>query len=154
MFILRALCHDVHNAHTHVWSENTSTWSYINKEGGEKHTLKEVTRYILLWAQLRQVWLTTTHLPGTLNKEADILSRQSHGWKSEWQLETKVVRRIDHTVGPLEIDLFASRLNHQCEKYISWHTFPATMAIDAFQSPWTNAKLYASPPFSVLGQQL
>ena len=57
-------------------------------------------------------------------------------------------------MGTLEIDLFASRLNHQCDQYISWHPDPGAMAVDAFQFSWTNGKLYALPPFIVIGQLL
>ena len=89
-----------------------------------------------------------------LNTEADSLSRQSHSWESEWQLDTKVFSLIDHTVGPLKIDLFASQLNHWCDKYISWHLDPGAMAFDAFHFDWTNTKFYAFPPFSVIDQLL
>ena len=61
---------------------------------------------------------------------------------------------IESVVGTLEIDLFASRLNHQCAKYVAWHPDPGAFAIDAFQYHWDSFKLYAFPPFSVIGQVL
>ena len=48
---------------------------------------------------LRQIWLTV-NLPGTLNTEADSLSRQSYTWESEWQMDTNVFKLVEHNDGP------------------------------------------------------
>ena len=50
-----------------------------------------------------------------------------------------------------EIDLFASALNHQVPKYISWNPDQEAFAIDAFSVSWANIKFYAFPPFSLIG---
>ena len=47
-----------------------------------------------------------------------------------------------------EIDLFASCLNYQIAKYVSWHSDENAVAIDAFSMSWTNLNFYAFPPFS------
>ena len=49
-----------------------------------------------------------------------------------------------------EIDLFASRVNKQFPLYASYKPDPKALAIDAFTMQWTNLKLYAFPPFSVI----
>ena len=49
-----------------------------------------------------------------------------------------------------EIDLFASALNHQVPKYISWNPDQEAFAIDAFSISWANIKFYAFPPFSLI----
>ena len=48
------------------------------------------------------------------------------------------------------IDLFASRINYQLEKYVSFKPDPGAFAIDAFTTDWANLKLYAFPPFNVI----
>ena len=48
------------------------------------------------------------------------------------------------------IDLFASRINYQLEKYVSFKPDPGAFAIDAFTPDWANLKLYAFPPFNVI----
>jgi len=55
-------------------------------------------------------------------------------------------------LGPCDIDLFASRLNHQLGKYVAWRPDPSALAVDAFTCTWTeNMSLpYCFPPFSVL----
>lgn len=39
-----------------------------------------------------------------------------------------------------EIDLFASRMNYQISKYVSWRPEPETYAVDAFSISWKNQK--------------
>ena len=50
-----------------------------------------------------------------------------------------------------ETDLFASALNHQVPKYVSWNPDQEAFAIDAFSISWANMKFYAFPPFSLIG---
>ncbi|GFR74904.1 hypothetical protein ElyMa_003905300 [Elysia marginata] len=53
--------------------------------------------------------------------------------------------------GPFEIDLFASRLNNQIPKYISWKCDPDAWAVDAMLADWTSLdRMYAFSPFSLL----
>ena len=49
-----------------------------------------------------------------------------------------------------EIDLFASALNHQAPKYISWNPDQGAFAIDAFSISWANIKFYAFPSFNLI----
>ena len=49
-----------------------------------------------------------------------------------------------------EIDLFASRINNQFTKYVSYKPDPSALAIDAFTLDWSKLMFYASPPFSVI----
>ena len=49
-----------------------------------------------------------------------------------------------------DIDLSASRINYQLEKYVSFKPDPSASAIDAFTPDWANLKFYAFPPFSVI----
>jgi hypothetical protein len=53
-----------------------------------------------------------------------------------------------------EIDLFASRLNKQFERYVSYKPDPQAEAIDAFTLNWTSQNFYAFPPFSVMPRML
>ncbi len=50
-----------------------------------------------------------------------------------------------------DVDLFASRLNHQVDNYVSWTPDPDSMSVDAFSVSWSNIKFYAYPPFSMVG---
>ena len=143
LFTLKALCSDINCTHVHVKSDNTTTVSYINKKGGKKASLNTTARDIWFWAISREIWLSASHLPGSQNVEADRLSRTQYKTETEWQLDPHVFRVLNTTVGPFDIDLFASRLNHQCDKYVSWLPDPIAFAIDAFQISWYDTKMYA-----------
>jgi len=49
-----------------------------------------------------------------------------------------------------EIDLFASRLNHQFPCYCSLRPDPGAEAIDSFMINWACLNIYTFPPFSVI----
>ena len=51
--------------------------------------------------------------------------------------------------GP-DVDLFASRLNNNNRKYISYRSDPGAQAVNAFTIPWGNLQFYAFPPFSII----
>jgi hypothetical protein len=46
----------------------------------------------------------------------------------EWKLNTAVFKVIEDTYGPLFMDLFASRLNHQLQTYTSFLPDPNAIA--------------------------
>ena len=66
-------------------------------------------------------------------------------------MESNIVKRLEHRFGEFDIDLFASLLNAQCNKYCAWKLDPNAEFIDAFSKVWNNFNNpYAFPPFSVL----
>ena len=52
------------------------------------------------------------------------------------------------------VDLFASRLNHQLPQFISWRPDPYTIETDALQVPWTRWRGYAFPLFALISKVL
>ena len=61
---------------------------------------------------------------------------------------------INHRYGPLEVDLFASRLTSQCHRYFSWRPDPSAEATDAFLQDWSIMKGYANPPWNLIARTL
>ena len=57
-------------------------------------------------------------------------------------------------LGPCQLDLFATRLNHQLNRYLSWKPDPFAMATDAFCISWKDKGGYAFPPFALIGRCL
>jgi len=49
-----------------------------------------------------------------------------------------------------DVDLFASRINHQSPHCVFYRPGPEAIAIDAFSLNWSNLNFYAFPPFSVI----
>ena len=60
-------------------------------------------------------------------------------------------QRINKLYGPLEVDLFASRLTNQCRHYFSWQPHPFAKATDAFLQ---DCKGFANPPWNLIPRVL
>ena len=56
---------------------------------------------------------------------------------------------INHLYSP-KIDLFASRINKQLEKYVSWYPDPHAIANNAFTIKWNKHTYFIFPPFSII----
>lgn len=67
----------------------------------------------------------------------------------EWALEENIFQKILHKFGKLEVDLFASRLNHKLPKYVALRPDPKAIAVDAFSMSWSNSYFYVFAPFSL-----
>jgi len=74
--------------------------------GALSPTLTALARTLWLWALERDIIITAQHIPGGANTMADCKSRD----RSHWMLAFQVSTKINSILGPLEIDLFASRL--------------------------------------------
>ena len=54
-------------------------------------------------------------------------------------------------LGPLEVDLFASRLTNQLQTFVSWRPDLMAMATDTFTLDWAELRAYANPPWNLIG---
>ena len=139
------------NLHIHLMMDNTTALTYINKYGGTvSPELNRLTKELWLWCLERNITIQASHLPGTLNCTADEESRVMRD-RSDWMLCPKVFNKINLRTGPLQVDLFASRLTHQLREYVSWRPDPEAVATDAFTLDWTRFKGYANPPWNLIG---
>ncbi len=73
---------------------------------------------------------------------------------SDWMLDPWVFQKIEQVLGPIEVDLFASRLTTQCPVYFSWQPDPYAAATDAFLQDWSGRRGYANPPWCLMGKVL
>ena len=106
------------------------------------------------WCILHGVWLTVSHIPGKCNTEADRelrLSRKETEWCLDRSIYSAVIQKLD--VIP-DIDLFASRLNHQLKPYIAYRPYPGALAVNAFHISWKEYTFYAFPPFCIIQRVL
>ena len=85
---------------------------------------------------------------------ADYESRK--GYKdAEWMLNPEIFQKaVKHLKFKPDIDCFASRLNTQLPKYISYKPDPYAYLIDAFSVHWGFYKCYLFPPFILIGRTL
>ena len=145
---------DERSIHVLLKMDNTSAIAYINKRGGTvSPTLNRLNKEFWLWCMERDITVQAQHLAGALNCTADAESRIMRD-RSDWMLCPNVFQAINHKLGPLEVDLFASRLTTQLSSFVSWRPDPEAIATDAFTVTWTGLKAYANPPWSLVGRVL
>ena len=134
--------------------DNSTAVAYINNLGGTiSPTLTALARALWLWALERDISITAQHIPGVSNTVADWESRMERD-RSDWMLAPQVFQRINNALGPLEVDLFASRLTYQLPQFFSWRPDPQAVAVDAFQQDWSQLRGYANPPWCLVGRVL
>ena len=120
--------------------------------GIHSRACNDLARNIWLWCAHKDIWLSAPHIiPGRLNVLADLESRSTN-IDTEWMLKPRLFQQLLEIYFIPDIDLFASRLNHQVETYISWRPDSGAYAIDAFTISWNNFRIYAFPPFSLIGR--
>ncbi len=106
-----------------------------------------LSKELWTWCLQRNITIKAQHLPRHLNQVADSESRTMLD-RSDWKLDSRVFQQIHQLWGPMEVDLFASRLTTQCPVFFSWQPDPYAAATDAFLQVWT----YANPPWNLVGR--
>ncbi len=132
--------------------DNTTAVAYVNNQGGAvSRELVRLSKELWTWCLQRNITVKAQHLPGRLNQVADSESRTMLD-RSDWKLDSRVFQQIHQLWGPMEVDLFASRLTTQCPVFFSWRPDPYAAATDAFLQVWTGLKAYANPPWNLVGR--
>lgn len=70
------------------------------------------------------------------------------------ELDPKIFQRVCEVFFRPNVDLFASRLNTQLDRFVSWKPDPDAWFYNAFSRPWLVFIPYIFPPFSLLGKVL
>ena len=134
--------------------DNISAVTYINKMGGtHSPMLSYLAKNLWDWCLTHNISVTARYIPGIQNVEADRESRVFLD-SSDWKLHPGVFNRLHQKWGPLNIDLFASRLSYQLDQFVSWRPDPLAIHTDAFTLDWATFRGYAFPPFALIGRCL
>ena len=153
-FAIKTFLKGRRNIHARLKMDSTAAISYINHMGGTRsQSLSHKACELWQWCLQRGITLSAEHLPGVMNTAADTESRTVRS-SAEWRLNREVFSRITQVLGSCSIDLFASRLNNQLPRYMSWRPDPFAVGTDALQMPWWSERGYAFPPFALIGRCL
>ena len=129
---VQTYCKGKNYKHVRVMSDNITAVSYVNNKGGIKSEFcNKIAKELWVWCTSQNMWVSAAHIPGTQNTEADSFSRNFNE-AIEWKLSTHLFQKISSMFGNPTLDLFASRINYQIDRYISWKPDPKALAIDAF----------------------
>ena len=135
--------------HVLIRSDNTTTVSYINRQGGLRSArLCALAHRLLVWCDSRLLSLTACHVPGRLNVGADLLSRGPLRY-SEWSLNPRVADMVWARFGRPVADLFASEENNKLPLFFSLSGSPP-LGLDALAYRWPRGMLYAFPPLELI----
>ena len=153
-FAVKTFARQQRDIHLHLKMDNKTAVFYINKMGGTKSTALSHSACLLWqWCLQRGITLSAEYLPGKNNVIADQESRSLLS-SAEWMLNKEVFNWLMKVMGQCQLDLFATRLNHQLQHYVSWRPDPFAVATDAFRISWKDQDGYAFPPFAMIGKCL
>ena len=134
--------------------DNTTAVAYINHQGGTVSPMAtEIAKDLWMWCLERDITIKAQYLPGVENVRADSESRVMQD-RSDWMLNRQIFQAIQAQLGPVDLDLFASRLTAQLPQYFSWRPDPSALATDALLQDWEGLRAYANPPWNLLGRAL
>ena len=134
--------------HIGLQMDNSTAVAYVNKRGGTRSsTLAALAAEI--WIQQKGIWITAQHLPGVQNVDADWASRHFNE-RTEWTLDKEIFARIVTKYYTPQVDLFASRLNHQLPLYVSRYPDPGAMEVDAMTLKWNRWTSFIHAPIIML----
>ena len=84
----------IRGKHVHVLTDNTCAVSYISNMGGSRSPdSSDITEQIWTWCKENAVWISVSHIPGIMNTEADVLSRQVSD-RTEWKLSLDIFHKV------------------------------------------------------------
>lgn len=131
--------------------DNTIAIAYINHMRDSRYEgLSFFAREIWQWCEQREISITASYIPSKENVETNYESRKLQS-ETEFELNDGVFQKIVKVFGQPDIDLFASRANAKCCRYVSWQKNPGSIAsIDAFTLEWKQFYFYVFPSFSVI----
>ena len=143
------------NSHIKVLCDNTTAVQVINKMGtSHSPECNEVCSKIWTDAINRDYFISSTHIPGKFNPEADKESRK-HISSMEWMLNPKKFDQIIKFFGITpNIDLFASRINYQIKPFASFRADPESAHVNSYLLCWSKYTFYAFPPFNQIAKTL
>ncbi|XP_043270501.1 uncharacterized protein [Venturia canescens] len=135
--------------------DSTTAIAYINRMGGTRfEKLNSMAKKIWEWCEVRNIRIMASFIGTKENAEADFESRRLY-METEFSLASWAFRNISKRLGKPQIDLFASRVNAKCKRFVSWFRDPESSATDSFTIQWSDfAIAYAFPPFSVIPRVL
>lgn len=115
--------------------------------------LNQAARDIWQWCEKRRIVVFASYIKSANNWEADLESRRPNP-NTEVALSHDAFSFLSSHLGQCEVDAFASRVNHKCDRYWSWFPNPEAEGVDAFTFSWANDLVYLFPPVYLVGRTL
>lgn len=114
-----------------------------------KACMKTLLQVIISETPVFFFYISSVLIPGISNIQADFLSRKFSD-SIEWKLKTRVFHRICKKSFMPNIDVFASRMNRQLDRFVSWVPEPSAYSYNVFSLSCHEFSLYIFAPFSLI----
>lgn len=140
---LQTFCKSLRNTHIRLLTDNTTAIAVLNHMGtSHSDPCNRFGKDIWEWCIARHIWISAAHIPGSQNITADLESRKMHS-STEWMIDSTILHEaiVKINFRP-DIDLFASRLNTQFPRYVSFRPDPRAVAIDALTLNLSHFQVY------------
>ena len=151
-YTLSTHAHKLHNEVVLLRCDNM-TAIYCIKSFGSRDFLRDtITKKIYGLADIHDFKIQITYVPSAENI-SDSASRifNSKSMHTEWTLSKLDFDRVLElsTISP-NIDMFASKINSQLPRFISWAPDHEATYVDAFTVDWHNLRGFLFPPFNLI----
>ena len=135
--------------HILLRSDNTTCVANLHDMGTMISPIRDrYCRKVWQKAYEQDCWLSINFIRGVDNWRSDLASRIFNA-RTEWTLPMSIFGKIAQRFGWPSIDLFASRINHRVNRYVSWTPDPFCVEVDAFYYQWSDEFPYLYPPFNL-----
>ena len=136
-----------------IKTDNAVAAGVIKRKGSRSDSLQSIMEDIFSLTKTLNLSIIPSYIPGRINVAADALSRTGTV-PSEWSLPSNEFERLQTLHGKiLEVDLFASPLNHKLPAFVTPFPCPQAIGYDAFSLDWNDwSQIYLFPPRNLLGK--
>ena len=149
-FALQAFLPQLKQQHIQFGIDNKTAVAYINKLGGtHSHCLTSLALEMWNFVADRKLTLSAVYVLGEENHIADKKSRVFQD-SLEWMLHPAVFQALQAVAGCFDIDLFATRVNHQVPAFVSWRPGPGAGYHRCFQCKMGFSSGLSFPPFCMI----
>ena len=153
LLAFQSLLRDSNNISVLVRSDNSTTISYINNQGGVRsESISDIIIELFEFCIKRTLYIQASFLCGRHNERADALSRRSRD--HTYSITPVFFSFLCNHFNVLpKSDLFASSINFKVPVYYSEGPDPQSSGFDAFLMNWPDS-IYAFPPINLVQQFL
>ena len=152
-FGLQCFFRSVSDIGVYIRSDNTTVVAYLKNQGGPKEKLCDVALELWNFCISRDIRIQASYLSGRKNVVADALSRVAHVEHSYELTDECFEALCGRLPFDLEIDCFASRLDHKLSHFYSRYSDPLSSHVDAFTIVWRD-NVYLFPPIPIIDRVL
>ena len=151
IFGVKSLQKELRLTSSNIWVKCDSevVISYVRHAGGRKKRFVQLTKELYSFLDDKDLDLRIEYVRSEDN-EADEISRWAPE-REDWTLNRTLFNFVNNLWGPHTLDCFATDVNTQLARHISWRYNPDCLYTDFFsrRPPQRDLKgLYGNPPFS------